>query len=321
MKIRILFWFWVASIYSINLDHAWNEARKVCNELNRELHKERIKYDKLYIAEGWRKCQKDFENLILGPSQKNFLLHPIITMTMLVQGYGRFQKFQSNYIQYFLSYPHRKLIKDFKDSNIGGVKLNIPDLNCSASALSHLYVLSMILEQSKDTNLESILEWGGGYGCLARIVKSLLPNITYIIVDLIPSLSLQYLYLKLCLPGIKILVHKTLPATFERGAIHLVPVYFVDKLKVNIDVFISAFALSECPNIIQKKVVNKEFYRSKYIYLCGLVGGLFDYNGKNVKYLSDSLIINYLTNNFNSLFVHPHQIIEGNHFEIIGQRY
>ncbi len=72
----------------------------------------------------------------------------------------------------------------------------------SSAFLDHLYFCLRNIEVAKD--LGRVLEIGAGYGNLARSFKSMVPDLSYVIVDLPEALFFSYVYLSLNFPDAKI---------------------------------------------------------------------------------------------------------------------
>ncbi len=72
----------------------------------------------------------------------------------------------------------------------------------SSAFLDHLYFCLRNIEAVKD--LGRVLEIGAGYGNLARSFKSMIPDLSYVIVDLPEALFFSYVYLSLNFPDAKI---------------------------------------------------------------------------------------------------------------------
>ena len=67
----------------------------------------------------------------------------------------------------------------------------------SENAIHQSFHLSSYKEYTTKDIVESqtIAEWGGGYGCLARMIRKINSSCTYIIMDLPELNALQYVYL------------------------------------------------------------------------------------------------------------------------------
>lgn len=137
---------------------------------------------------------------------------------------------------------------------------------------SHLATYTQVCKRNF-WDSESIFEWGGGYGNMARIIRKMKPSITYTIIDLPELLSLQYVYL-VSLEG-EDNVHIVQPGNMPqlvKGKINLLS----SELAVNkggalvCDSFISTWALTESPQEAQSFVRKNKFFGAKNILLASL---------------------------------------------------
>lgn len=222
----------------------------------------------------WLSQQRDFKNILLGTPNKDIWYSRAISATMIRRGFSRDQNFELWYINTCLDKEVKDKIKSYRDTDFNLMPFECTELQCSTNTLGHLYYAGKILEQAKNQKKEinKIIEFGAGYGNLARIFKTLLPQATIILIDLPEFLALQYIFLRSTLTS-KIIVHTSVPNNLEEGCIHLLPVYLMNEFMYKPDIFISTFALSEAPNITQKIVVQKSFFNADLIYLSGQLNG------------------------------------------------
>ena len=125
-----------------------------------------------------------------------------------------------------------------------------------------------------------IVEWGGGYGCLARLVNKMNPACTYIIMDLPELSALQYVYLS-SIFGRKAVNFINKEMNIEKGKINLISSdYFIhlDK-EINADAFISNWALTESGKDYQDYIKKNNFFAAKDI----LIGCVSDENNYLLK--------------------------------------
>ncbi len=133
---------------------------------------------------------------------------------------------------------------------------------------SHLaYYAKLTGKKFWDAN--SVVEWGGGYGNMARIVRRLNPTMTYVIVDLPELLALQYVYLGTLegLANINIVASER--DSVAIGKINLIPseLLLAEKFRLKCEAFISTWALTECPRYIQQYVREKKFFSAKEVFI------------------------------------------------------
>lgn len=206
----------------------------------------------------------------------NFLSEPLIAFTMVLGGTSWSPNLAKERIlaskQIFKEDELRRLLLE---DNIGIPILSNLEYLTSANRAHHVshlaYYLKMTGEKLWENN--TILEWGGGYGSMARLVRKMNKDATYIISDLPELLALQYIYLGStehsdCLNLVSSNMDKIVP-----GKINLVPseLLLSGGFNINCDIFISTWALTECPKFIQEFIYNKKFFQAKTVFIASLI--------------------------------------------------
>lgn len=277
MKNRSLMLLMVAfmaySADAVDFGSEWLNMQKKYHSILEKFSDTRVALQEKYVLKDWEKFQVALGNLINGSPNVNFLKHNFFLQTMLRQGITRVQQYELNYMNLFLNASNKKLVDSYKDTNFGGIPFDFRQRNCNVNTLGQLFYFSKVIEHYKYDTINTIVEFGGGYGCLCRIAKTLLPNATYVIIDLPEFIALQSFYLTMTLDGARIKVHLEVPHDLDSGYIHLIPVYLLDELELKTDVFISTFALSECPIYTHKSVVKKRFFDADLCYITGQING------------------------------------------------
>lgn len=226
-----------------------------------------------YSWDTWSgKIRKTFKDRVdLG-----FLSQPLLRFTMVFGGRGAAVQETSaridKCIEIFGEQISRQLlIEDYVGLPIISNAKFLTSANC-AHHTSHLAHYTKLTEQNVwDSN--SVIEWGGGYGSMARIVRRMNPDITYIIVDLPELLALQYIYLG-SLEGTKCVhIIQSRDDTVIPGKINLVSSDLIlsDRLQIDCELFITTWALTECPKYMQEFVVNKKFFGAQSIFIASLI--------------------------------------------------
>jgi putative sugar O-methyltransferase len=226
-----------------------------------------------YILPIWRGHQSNLASIINGRLNLDFLSHSTLAQTMVRTGLNDTARLELMYLDRLVSPKNKELLKQFKDTSFGGIPLVCSEGPYSANAVGQLYYFSKLIEQVDYQSIETIVEVGGGYGCFARIAKTLLPDTTYAIIDLPELLALQYFYLSSTVENQKVVVHYSAPKILVKGAINLIPVFLVEDLAIETDVFVSFFALSESALSVQRAVINKSFFGAHVAYLAGQIDG------------------------------------------------
>ncbi len=294
--------FTVLTLYPIQY---WSEMRTIYTHLLQSLRN----YNDDYLLHPYWKDQRILMKKILqGAPDRNVLLRNPIAGPMLRQSFLTTQQYELVYLNDCISTKARSLIKSYQDTNFGGTSLSCSEFKCSINTLGQLFFFAKVIERNQETYPHTIIELGGGYGCLARIFKTLLPDITYVIYDLPEYLSLQFLYLSESFNS-KIKVHYSPPQHLEKGMIHLVPTHYIQESRVTCDLFLSMAALSETTEHLQKLIVEKKFFNANSVYVSGGLHG----HGKT-KWPQHNIVINGVRENYQDIIMQPlHHFFAGEH--------
>ncbi len=194
---------------------------------------------------------------------------------MVRQGMTLSQEFEVTHLTHCVTEEFANSLKTFRDSTFGYLPRECETFDCSVNTLGHLYYAAVIIERAKQIVRQpgSIIEFGSGYGNLARIFKHFLPETNLILIDLPELLALQYLFLRSELPNADIIIEQSGTFTPKAGAIHLVPVHYMKEMTQKADLFVSTFALSETPAALQLTAIEKRFFNSSLCYISGQLHG------------------------------------------------
>lgn len=233
-----------------------------------EIYKKLSKYkiDKFMIPI-WKNYNKNFEKSFLS-SGFSFLRNPVIRSSMFITKRGRLLKEELNYLKEKLTKEKLKFL--LEEENIGNPILLNSKYLTSHNTIHHLYHLIFFLNNIKKPigELHKIVEWGGGYGNLCRIfIKLKSSNCTYTIIDLPLFSCIQWIYLSSVFGKDKVNLIKDSKSKLKKGKINLLPLCFLNKFKLNADLFISTWALSESSRYSQDYVKEKNFFNAKHFLL------------------------------------------------------
>ncbi len=263
--------------------------------------------DKRYCHPFWLATKNKMRTLLLGKPNQKILHERCITHTMVRRGIGATQKYEITYLKYCTFKQTKKLLSRFAETDFLKIPRECKEFNCTTNSLGHLFYAAKIfetLEHEKEIN--TIVEFGGGYGNLARIFKMTLPHATIIIFDLPEAIALQSLFLNSTLESADIIIHTKLPTDFKTGSIHLVPVFFIDNIEIDADVFVSTFGISEAPVFVQQKIAAKAFFNAQTCYLAGQLKG---WSGQ---FEQHNLLFGEIKNNYSWIQCQPFHADIGN---------
>jgi putative sugar O-methyltransferase len=221
------------------------------------------------VHEVWKRQLSTLGALILNGLPENFLLHPICLEMFVRTGWHLPQEHELTFLEQLDKKLQAKIFS-LKESPIGAVPRDCKNHPISVNTLGMLWYFARIHEQLIKSPV-SIIEFGGGFGSLARVYKSLgRPELTYSIIDLPEMLALQYYYLTGTLGTDAVAAHVSADEKTVPGKINLFPVYGVESLDVTGDLFISTFALSETPAVMQNVVCSaKNYFNAPFVYVTG----------------------------------------------------
>lgn len=317
--VTLLFSLIGLSIEAINsnaINRNWKKAQQEYSQVNSSVRTD-IE-DATFFHPHWLNARKKIKRLIQGRARKDFIKAPEISGSMVREQNvkGILQEYELCYLQYCVNPEIKDLIHSYKDTDFTGIKFDCSTLQCSNTTLGHLFYTAKILQKSGTKNIKVITEFGSGYGNLARIFKTLLPNTTIALIDLPEFLALQYFFLTSTLPDTKIIMHAKAPQYLEENAIHLIPVFLIEELNINTDIFVSTFALSEAPEYVQKLITQKKFFNASTCYLTGQLNGW----GTNFNFAHHATIHNAIRNQYKSVECLPFHLLSNNieSYELIG---
>lgn len=231
-------------------------------------------FDKTSIGYDWGswagKIRQTFHNQV----PMNFLAEPLISFTMV---FKRFKGIQDTHkrLQFTQQYiPEEQLKYLLKEDGIGNPIISNRKYQTSSNRAYHMAHLGMYKKICGHYfwDTESIIEFGGGYGNMCRVIKKANPSITYIIIDLPELLALQYVYLASLLGENEVNIVTETNIQIIPNKINLVSseLVYEGKIALNTKTFISTWALSESPHYLQEYVVNNNFFNAESLLLASL---------------------------------------------------
>lgn len=252
----------------LNLNQQYDHICQKYYDTNITLQQNSIGYD----WGSWSgKIRKSFKKSL----PINFLDNPLISFTMVFQrnkGVKQTEARISNIKKIFnLDLMQKILLEDY----IGCPTISNSFFKTSANRAHHTLHLASYFQATKKYFWESssIIEFGGGYGNMARLIRKMNPNLTYIIVDLPELLALQYVYLGSLESEENLNIISSKSDSIKIGKINLISsnLIYSNEISIHAESFISTWALSECPNFLQKFVIENDFFSASNILIASLV--------------------------------------------------
>ena len=216
----------------------------------------------------WENCNAKLEKVFLPQPPFSFLKDPTIMRTMFVTAGGKWLKEEITFLKEKI--PRNKLEALLQEDFVGDPLLLNSTYLTSHNSIHHLYHLIRFLDKTQCNldQMDTIVEWGGGYGNMAKIFKRLKSApFTYIIIDTPLSSCIQWLYLATILGERNVHIIQNTEDTIRLQKINLMPICFVSHHKLDTDLFISTWGLSESSKYSQDYVGGHKWFNSKHILL------------------------------------------------------
>ena len=259
-----------------------------------------------------KKTHKEFNDkiriLLKSKNIKNFLRYNFIQKMFFL--HNRFFIYQElKEIRKSKNWKYFKYL--IKEDNVGNPIRYFLYLDSSGNRINHgyhLYILEKELNIFLKKDIRSVFEFGGGYGCMARIFSKINKEIKFTCFDTNFVNLLQFYYLK----------HNNLNVGFSKKN----NFYLTSKLKNRTnkyDLFLANWSLSETPINYRKKffikIKNKKYifisFQEKFENLNNL-----EYFKDMRKLLSKKFEIKIIKNHF----YHGNWFNKQNHYFLIGKK-
>ncbi|NQU34371.1 MAG: hypothetical protein HQ521_14160 [Bacteroidetes bacterium] len=220
-----------------------------------------------YAWDDWRdKLRKTFVGSI-----PIWFLHNKFIKVAMVYGGAKASAFHDKKVDLIENaFDKPQVRKILRESNIGlPLITNLKYFTSENTIHQAFHISSYFMSRNKNIlSSKTIIEWGGGYGCMARIVKQYNQLCTYIVMDLPEFCIVQKIYLSAIFgPDNVHIVYN--PDNILESKINLISsdlvIHFNKTIKA--DAFISNWALTESGKEYQQYVLSKNFFSADKILI------------------------------------------------------
>lgn len=225
----------------------------------------------------WENQNAKLERALLPYPPFSFLEDAVISFTMFMTAGGKWLREEVAFLERTI--PGKRLYRLLEEDYVGDPLLLNSRYLTSHNSIHHLYHLVRFAERTRCDldGVDTVLEWGGGYGNMAKILRRLKSTpFTYVIIDTPILCCLQWLYLSAIFGGGEINLIQRREEEIRPGKINLIPVCFVDCYEVIPDLFISTWALSESSKYSLDYVVGRKWLSARHLLLAYCVNSLKD---------------------------------------------
>lgn len=223
-----------------------------------------------YVTPTWAEFNARLERELLPAPPYAFLENKVIRRTMFVRDAGPSMVAQRASVEAHVGTAEAAAW--VREDPAGAPELHDAELVTSHNRLRHAEHM-VAYEQATGRNLadpQRFVEWGGGYGGLARLVlRRHQGTPTYVIIDTPLFTCLQASYLCAVLGEDMVHIVDAPDGEILEGRVNLVPLGLFDALRTRIgaDVFISTWALSESAASAQDAVVATDWFGAPQLVL------------------------------------------------------
>jgi len=235
-----------------------------------------------FVTPIWERFNAELEKVFLPRPPFSFLRHPTIMRTMFMTAGGKWLREELTFLENKVSKAKLRslLVEDY----VGEPLLLNSTYLTSHGSIHNLYHLIRFSDKTGcDLNqISSVVEWGGGYGNLAKLFKRLSDNEpTYIIIDTPLFSCIQWLYLSTVVGEQYVHLLQNAVDSIVPEKLNLVPICFLDNCQIKGDIFISTWGLSESSEYAQDLVMSKKWFGARHLLL-GYQdrGGAFPYGDR-----------------------------------------
>ena len=220
-----------------------------------------------FVREDWARRNLELEQFLLPDPPPDFLRHPAIAFQMFVGS-----RYLAHEAPYVLARLHDAAMASEDPVGEPPRTLLDGDLLTSSNTVHHLHHLLRYEEETGRRLSESsvvVVEWGGGYGNLAKLYRRLHGGSpTYVLIDTPTFAAVQWLYLASILGEDQVELHCSVETPVREGQVNVIPLGLVDKLDgISSDLFISTWALNESNQAAQEYVVARRWFDSTHLLL------------------------------------------------------
>jgi hypothetical protein len=227
-----------------------------------------------FVRQDWAERNAELERDLLPVPPPDFLCHPAIRYQMFVD-----EGVVPHELPYVLEHlEDEDLLAEDAVGLPPVIDLHDNGIPTSSNTIHQLYHLLRYQEATgrRIQDAGTIVEWGGGFGSLMRLVVRMHGGEpTCVIVDTPIFSALQWLYLSAVLGEDRVVLHDAGPVLPARGRVNIVPIGLVSDMVVEADVFISNWALNESTRAAQREVIDRRWFGAPSLLLAMHAGDPF----------------------------------------------
>jgi hypothetical protein len=156
-----------------------------------------------------------------------------------------------------------------RENSVGGPWVYDHRYLTSSALVKHLLHLLLLSTETgmQFSGIRRVIEWGGGYGSLARLFLRFQPDLNYVILDTPVMLAVQWLFLSTILGPHRVVLPGSGDVSMQDGIVRLENADTYQGAEGPTDLFVSTFALSESPRDQIDRVDAGHWFGAEHLWL------------------------------------------------------
>jgi len=213
-----------------------------------------------FCLPAWLSHSREAEEFLIPRPKFSFVRERLIRNTMFIEAGGGWLHRELEFLK--SRYSPRRLRELLIEDYVGMPTIQSARYLTSHNSVHHLYHIAFYEHKCGISvkRLNSVIEWGGGYGNMAKIIRRMNPSLTYTIVDIPIFSCIQWLYLSTVFHHTDLNIITDTAMQVADGKINILPLSLVEQHRPACELFVSTWALSESSRVAQDYVSDNDFF-------------------------------------------------------------
>lgn len=219
-----------------------------------------------FCMPAWLNRVREAEKSLMLQPTFSFLKEPFIRNTMMIESKKLLlEELEFLECRYSTQHLRKLLIEDY----VGMPNILSARYLTSNTSVHHLYHIAFYEHNCGISvkGINSVIEWGGGYGDMAKIIRRWNPSLTYTIIDIPIFSCLQWLYLSTVFEPTEVNMITEAAMQITSGKINILPLNFLEQHNLKCELFVATWSLSESSVVAQDYVSYHDFFGADRLLL------------------------------------------------------
>ena len=220
-----------------------------------------------YTTEWWEGEAEKLEAAFLPEPPSEFLRHPALQWNMVSDSP---QVLAAELPELERAYDAEHLLSVLEEDLVGGPVLGVAKYHTTPNSVHHAYHIHRFVDTTGCVlgDVDSVVEWGGGYGSLAKIfLRWAQRPMTYTIIDIPLMSAVQWLYLSCVLGPDRVKFVDSADTRIEEGHVNILPVGLAEERAPDAELMVSTWALGESSRRAYELVLERNWFGARRLFL------------------------------------------------------